>query len=168
MDDFRADAQGFGLCAQISAAFLPNTYRCASVEDYVLNHRDIRPTTPVWFSRDRKRFADFAIVLFPKVTRFNYDPESNDQRLDLSDLSGSTDLLVAPLFDNLGQPVGLSPGNCASLMVRKQVTFAHATCLWHPEWPCLALASYTPYRASDHQDRFRGTGFDLPDEIGFA
>ncbi len=168
MEDFRVDARQQGPFVQAYMAFKPNTYRCSNVEDYVLHHREILPTTPAWFSPERKRFVDMALVLFSQVTRFNYDPESDDQRLDLSDLSGSIDLLVAPLYDSNKKLIGLSPQQCMSLFSLKQATFSHATCLWHPEWPCLALASCTFYRSGDQHTRFRNTGFNLPDEIGFA
>jgi hypothetical protein len=134
----------------------------------------LQPTTSFCLSEQRAAFAGMAFVRFIKRLAFNYSFETPTEfedwsvASDLSDLTGSMPIIVAPLTETeSGRPFGLSMEECMQLCARKQVTFSSATCVWHPEWPCLALASFTPYTQVT-QNRFRGTDFNLPDEIGFS
>ncbi|MSS74748.1 hypothetical protein EXS73_00835 [Candidatus Pacearchaeota archaeon] len=84
----------------------------------------------------------------------------------MGDLTGTRDIVVAPIVDRENRVFGLSLPACDRLLALRQKTFGQATCFWNPEWPHLVLVGFQDYE-QNRQDRFRGTDFNLPDYLSF-
>lgn len=145
----------------------PRTYIFHDLADYFDNQFLLRPSEKMILGgRDNHLAGKYALVAFEKPLRFNLCLDA-EHHYEVSDFSGSVPVSLEPVHFTPSLCTGLAPELFAQLQMMGQAHLSSVLCLWRAHDRQLILNNFRFYEAGT-MERFRGTGFELLDDIAYS
>ena len=164
MEDLRYIlGQDLGILSPLAGSICNSFYVCQNIRDFIDNNEKIKPTKILLPIKSAKKFNGLALIGFRNQLRINM----GDEEPYLGDLSGFFPVSLKEIVSNSGFTHRLPNDYSEFLSLNVTTAIDNAVALYRPGSKFLHLAGY---KVSDgeQRERFSGSSFDLPDEIGYT